>query len=899
MFRGKLLLIALLLFPFLKISAQTLNKQNSFIPFDTVLNFVEQKYATHLYFEPKWFEKKRFHSSILDLPLPEIINLIKNTGNCSFIVMDSSSIVFVPAEPSDISIPQVSTNKDFITIGNPDEYGKFSKASIHGKVVDGKTGEPLAGAGIYVEKTKTKAISDKNGHFNITLPVGEYDIKLSYIGYEDNQNKIRLVSNGLVNFEIMEKSIKLGDVIITAERVDNNLLNTQMSLLTIDRKGVKELPVTLGEIDIIKSVILLPGIQTIGEFGTGFNVRGGSADQNLILIEDVPIFNSSHLFGLTSILNPDGVSGVIMMKAGIPAKYGERASSLMDIHLGNTSFEKIKARGGIGLLNSRLTVEVPIVKNKINILVGGRATYSNWLLHSIPDIDLMNSSAKFYDLNSLLTITPNNNNKITAFGYYSNDIFAFSNTMHYQYSSTLASVRWNHIFNQKFSTSLVAGLSNYDYDVNELDTLSKREAYEIKSRVLYKNAKWNLTCRSFDNHVIDIGVNAVLYSIKPGDLSPYTQQSLVIPVSVPQEQAHEFALYASDNINISPKLSAEVGIRYGWYALKGPGSVYVYQNGYDKSTENIIDTVNYTNKHAIKKYGGLEPRMSLRYSINDLSSIKFSYNRINQYINLASNTSVMTPSDVWKLSDTYMRPLKCDQYAIGYFRNFHQNVIETSVELYYKSLKNIIEYKNGAQILINTHLETDLVNATGYNYGAEFYVKKNTGRLTGWVSYTYSRSMRKTTGLFSSEQVNNNHYFPSNYDKPHNMVLNLNYHISRRWRFASSFTYNTGRPVTLPELKYQYNSYQLIYYSDRNKYRLPDYHRLDVSITLDETLRLKRKWKGSWTLSIINLYGRKNAYSVFYQKDMGTTASNNQQYNLYKLYIIGRPLPTLTYNFSF
>lgn len=867
------------------------NKKDIFIPFDSVVSYLEQKYTVELYYKAEWFKNKRFHSTIVGLPLGEIISLIKNAGNCSTIQLDSSSFVLIPASLTYDSTTLKNVNS-YTTIGNPLEYGKFARGTISGIILDGKTGEPLNGAGVYVDKTKTYAVTDKNGHFKITLPVGDYDLKLSYVGYEDNHFKIKLYNSGSTSFEIMEKSIKLNEVIIMAERNDNNLVNSQMSLLQLSRKDIKELPSPFGESDIIKSVILLPGIQTIGEFGTGFNVRGGSADQNLILIEDVPLFNSSHLFGLTSVLNSDGVTSVTMLKAGVPAQYGERASSLMDVHLGNTSAEKMKARGGIGLINSRLTIEVPVIKDKVNLLAGGRTTYSNWLLHSIPDIDLMNSSANFYDMNVLLTITPNNNSKFTVFGYYSNDKFAFSHDMHYQYGSMLASVRWNHTFSQKFSTGIMTGLSRYYYDLYELDTMRRTESYRIKSQVMYNNAKWNFSWRPFDKHNIDFGVNAIHYAIMPGNLTPYGEESEVIPISVRQEKANEFAVYISDKINFSPKLSGEAGLRYSWYALKGPGSVYNYQNGLPKSADNIVDSITYKNNKNIQKYSGFEPRISIRYSIDDLSSVKLSYTHINQYIHLVSNTSVMTPSDVWKLSDQYTQPLKCDQFAIGYFRNFKKNAIETSLELYYKPLKNIIEYKNGAKILLNTHLETDLVNAEGYNYGIELYMKKNIGRLTGWVSYTYSGSKQKTNGTYSSEQINKNTYFPSDYDKPHNVVINTNYHISRRWRFSGSFTYNTGRPVTLPELLYQSGGYRLIYYSDRNKYRLPDYHRLDVSITLDETLRLKRKWKGSWTFSIINLYGRKNAYSVFYQKD-------GNEYHLYKLYIIGRPLPTLTYNFSF
>ncbi|HEY4785383.1 MAG TPA: TonB-dependent receptor, partial [Bacteroidales bacterium] len=789
-----------LILPFDKTSAQ--NVSNS-ISIDSVVNYLEQKRNISLYYQSDWFRNKNFHPSVLSLPIDDITRVLKNACNCSFVAIDSASLVFVP---NDVSVDANSTSGESVTIiGNPKEYGKYSRATVNGKIIDGKTGEPLIGARIAIEKTKTGAVTDKSGNFTMTLPVGEYDLKLSYIGYEENHARIKLIGNGPATFEIIEKSIGLNEVIVTASRTDNNLISTQMGLVQLNNKDIKELPVVFGETDVIKSTTLLPGVTTIGEFGTGFNVRGGSADQNLILIEDVPIFNSSHLFGLTSIVNSDGVSNVTLLKAGIPAKYGERASSLMDIRMGTTNSDKIRGKAGIGLINSRLTLDAPLFKNKVNLMVGGRTTYSDWLLRRMPDVDLMNSSAKFYDLNGFLTIVPDNNNKISVFGYYSNDDFSFSHNIHYGYSNTLASIRWNHVLNQKLSSSLMTGFSRYNYTVSELDTLSRDQAYKINSDLLYQNVKLNFNWHPTNDHAVDFGVNGVYYAINPGDLSKYDTLSTVVPMHVNKERAGEFALYAGDDFNITPKIAAEVGVRYSLYLLLGPGTVNMYRSGSPIIAENIIDSISYSKNEVIKSYHGLEPRLSLRYSIDEFSSVKASYNRMNQYINLISNASVMTPTDVWKLSDRYERPLRCDQFAIGYFRNFKQNAIETSVEIYYKLLKDVIEYKNGAQILLNNHIETDLVNAKGVNYGAEFYVKKNTGRLTGWASYTYSRSMRQTNGAEASEQINSNNYFPSNYDKPHNIVINANYHISRRWRFAGSFLYSTGRPTTLPELKYNFN----------------------------------------------------------------------------------------------
>jgi hypothetical protein len=417
--------------------------------------------------------------------------------------------------------------------------------------------------------------------------------------------------------------------------------------------------------------------------------------------------------------------------------------------------------------------------------------------------------------------------------------------------------------------------------------------------LLYRNTKWNFSWFPNENHALDFGINAALYNIQPGKLNGLFNESIITPIQMQPEKAIESAFYITDNINISPRLALDLGVRYSLYSYLGPNKIYIYQSDLSRTPERIIDSLTYSNNKPICWYSGLEPRISLRFTISANSSVKLSYNRIHQYVNLVSNTAVMAPTDVWKLSSPNLKPLTCDHFAIGYFRNFKNNTYETSIEFYYKNLTNAIDYKNGARILLNPYLEADLTNVRGYNYGVELYIKKNIGRLTGWASYTYSRSLQKTNGIFPEDKINDNQSFPSNFDRPNNLIINANYHISKRWRFNGTFTYSTGRPVTLPELKFNYQGYQLLYYSDRNKYRLPDYHRLDVSITLDESLKIKKRWKGSWTFSIVNLYGRKNAYSVFYKKEAHMVSYDYRQYDTYMLYIIGRPLPMLTYNFTF
>jgi len=897
--------IPIILFLFIQLICIPLNAQengtikkedNALVSFDVLAPKIESANHIKLFYKPEWFENKQFRESIADLSLDECLTIVKRVTGLSCIAINPVSYVFVPVEIRNFT--NKTNSKGVLVIGEESDFGKFTKATIMGKISDAKNGKPLQGAIVSIDKLNVTISTDNDGNYKFTIPVGEYDLRLNYKGFEQDDRNIKVGGNGIVDFELSEKTIRLGEVVIRDKAVDLNIIRTQMSTIKFNAKIIKELPNFLGEKDIIKSVTLLPGIQSTGEFGTGFFVRGGSSDQNLILVEDVPLFNSSHVFGLISAVNPDGVNSVSLLKAGIPANYGERVSSVMDIRLGSTA-DKISGKGSIGLLDTRINLEVPLLDKKMSLMVGGRTSYSDWLLHAMPDVDLKNSSASFYDLNALLTMKFDSKNSLILFGYYSDDNFSFTKSSPYHYDNTLASIRYSHTFNEKLYSTFLLGLSRYRNDISESDSLKQSQAYKISSTTNYNNAKINFNWLANDKNSVEFGVNSILYVLQPGNMNPLGSLSTVVPQTTQKEKALEMAAYVSDNINFSPKISSEIGLRFTQYADLGPGSVLVFKDNAARTSDNIIDTLKYGNDKVLKWYSSIEPRLSFRYSLDNVSSLKFSYNRISQFINLISNTAVMSPTDVYKLSSPNVKPLICNQVALGYFRNFSNNALEASVEIYYKKLDNIVEYRDGATLLLNNSLESDLLNASGYNYGAEFYLKKNTGRLTGWVSYTYSRSMRHTTSPFASDQINGNTYYPSEFDKPNNIVINANYHLSRRWRLSGVFNYNTGKPVTLPELKYDFDGRQYVYYSDRNKYRLPDYHRLDLAITFDETLRYKQKWKGSWTLSIINVYGQKNPYSVYYKSTSQLESSFSQSFNLYKLFIIERPIPTLTYNFSF
>ena len=747
------------------------------VSFDVLAPKIEEANSVKLFFKSEWFSGKTFRKSICQMPLEECLAIVKRVSGLSLISLNPTVYIFVPVEVRNYS--NRTNSKGELLVGDTQSVGLYAKATITGRVLNLKTGEPLDGARMTIDELNLNVVTNKKGAFDFTIPVGVYTLRLNYVGFEEEMKTIKVYGNGIVDFEIAEKTFKLKEVLVT-ERASLNLLSAKMSANVFNTKDIKELPMFLGEKDIVKSVTLLPGVQSTGEFGTGFFVRGGSSDQNLILVEGVPLFNSSHMFGLSSVINSDAIKNVTLLKAGIPAKFGERVSSVMDIRL-RSDEDKLSVKGGIGLLNSRLSVETPLFNKRIRLLIGGRSSYSNWLLHAMPDAGLKKSSASFYDINTLLTMKFDSKNSLSLFGYFSNDEFSFSKNSPYHYDNTLASVRYTHTFNDKFYSTLLLGLSRYRNDISESDSLKLNEAYKISLSTNYYTSKLNFAWLPNEKHAVDFGVSAIMYKLQPGIMSPLGVSSEVITQTTQQEKALETAAYISDNINFSSKVSAEFGLRLANYAYLGPNNVISFKDNAPRTPANIIDTLHYGNNKVIKWHTSIEPRLSLRYSIDDVSSMKFSYNRISQFINLISNTAVMAPTDVYKLSSPNVKPLICNQFALGYFRNFDKDAFETSVEIYYKKLNNIVEYRDGAQIFLNNSLETDLLTASGYNYGVELYVKKNTGKLTGWASYTYSRSMRHTTSPFEMDKIKDNKYFPSSFDIPHNLVINTTYHLTRRW----------------------------------------------------------------------------------------------------------------------
>jgi len=762
-------------------------------------------------------------------------------------------------------------------------------ATVAGHIREATSGEPVIGAAVFVENPMIGVATDQFGFYSISLPKGRHELKIKSVGMKATQRQIMVYGEGKLQIELEEDVIPLKEVVVQSER-DVRVSGLQMGMEKLDIKTMKNMPLALGETDIMKVVLTLPGVQTVGEGTVGLNVRGGSTNQNLILFNDAVVYNPSHLFGFFSTFNPDVLKNVELYKSGITADYGGRLSAVLDVSSREGNLKKFSGSGGISPVTGRLTLEGPIIKDKTSFLVGGRSTYSNWIMRQLDDEALKNSTASFYDINANISHKISDKDNLYVSGYFSKDKFRLDGDTTYSYSDRNASLKWKHIFNNKFFGVLTGGFSKYSYAI-ESDA-NPTNAFDMKFDIQQVNAKADFSYFLNQKHTITGGLSSTYYTLSPGNLQPRGSESLITPDVLQDEQGLESAVYVGDNFEVSQKLSLYAGVRYSFYQYLGPKDVYVYAQGVPKEESSIQDTTHYTSGQSIASYNGAEPRFSARYSITPNSSFKVSYNRMRQYIQMLSNTTAITPTDIWKLSDNYISPQVGDQISIGYYHAFRKKQIDISIEGYYKTMENTVDFKNGAVLLLNPHIETDVVNARGKAYGAEFMLKKAAGKLNGWISYTYSRTFLQAKSDNPSETVNQGNWYPSSYDKPHAINFIGNYKFSRRFNFSLNLTYSTGRPITLPLAKYELGGSSRLYYSERNQYRIPDYFRMDVSINVEGNHKIKKLAHSSWTFAIYNLTGRDNAYSVFFK-------SENGQINGYKLSIFAQAIPTVTYNFKF
>jgi len=893
------LLLILCILLFIQLDAQNISDvriSGNFVhvPLESFLQTLEKEYGIQVFYKRSWVEPYSINTSFNNNPLERALNSIFTNHELNYEIFQNNAIIVFPRRLD--TRATIDETGALMIIGDPINLGKYKQAVISGQVLDGKTGDPLPGAVIYHPQSQKGASTNGEGNFQLELPTGEHTLQISYMGFQGYEQKIKLIESGQAQFELFEESHNIEEVTVVADEF--NVSRTQTSLVQMTAKEIKNLPLLMGERDVIKSITMMPGITTVGELSSGFNVRGGNSDQNLILLDGSPVFNSTHLFGFLSMINPDMVEDLRVFKGGLPPRYGERVASVMEVDMKNGNTDLLRVYGGIGTINSRLALDGPLAKNKkLTVAAGGRLSYTDWMLDQVPDPVVSQSTTNFYDASGKLMYKFDNHNWIRLMGYISNDEFSTSAQSINEYGNLLFNLESRNKYSEKLFGEVNFSFSSYKFRLTDLANGKDYEAYYLDDKIEYNSLKYNLIWHPHPLHNVHSGINIIRYLNDPGEITPYADTTVVEPRKINREKAYEGAVYLSDEFDLVPGLTANIGLRFSYYALRGPATVFLYDESQPKSPETVVGTKEFGANETVKSYGGLEPRLSMNYEAENGYQFKLSYQRTRQYINQISNSAVISPAEIWKTSDYHLEPLINDQVTIGLTNNQLFNQVDFTTEIYYKQLKNLIEYKNGAQIILNEHLETDLIPADGYAYGVELSLNKKVGRLTGWLNYTYSRTMRKTTGEFDEEQINAGGYYPSIYDKPHDLSMVATYNISRRWRVSGNFVFISGRPVTLPELTYKYAGETLVYYSDRNKYRMEPYHRFDLSITFDENLRRRRMWKGSWTLSVYNLYGRKNPYSVYYRKTSPGSATRG--YGLYKMSIIGVPVPSLTYNFTF
>lgn len=767
--------------------------------------------------------------------------------------------------------------------------------TINGKITDKDNGETLFGASVFLKNTNIGVVTNEYGFYSITAPKGSYVLVISYMGYLDINQEIQLDKDQKLDFEVEEYTTRLDEIVVTAEESERiSLKKPEMSIAKLNIKTVKQMPVVLGEVDIIKSIQLLPGVTNNGEGSSGFNVRGGAVDQNLVLLDEAIIYNTSHLLGFFSVFNADAIKDMKLYKGGIPARFGGRASSVLDIRQKDGNSKNFSLTGGIGAISSRLAAEGPMFKDKGSFLVAGRGSYAHLLLKASGE----ENSAYFYDLNLKTNYNLNENNRLFLSGYFGRDAFDFGDSFDSSYGNLSGNLRWNHIFNDRLFSNLSLIYSKYDYDLG-----IKIEEFEWISSINNYNLKYDLAYYVNDRFKLDFGASGIYYDFDPGQVRPTSETSAINPLSLDRKKALESAAYIDAEHKLTDKLTAQYGLRYSIFNRLGGQAMVDYANDqpvvynstlgiYQRGTE--IGETDFEKGETIKSYGNLEPRVSLAYQLNDVSSVKAGYSRVAQYIHLLSNTTSVTPLDVWTPSGQFIEPQLSDQYALGYFRNFMDKTYSLEVEAYYKTISNRIDYIDGSDLIGNNTIETEILNGESRAYGLEFLVRKTEGRLTGWLAYTLSKSEQRTPGGNAGGLgINDGKWYNTPFDRTHDLSLTGAYQLNDKWSFGTNLVFQTGRPVTYPNGQYEYEGLSIASYSDRNSDRLPAYHRLDVSATYVPNRKPNKRWKGEWVFSIYNLYNRKNAAAISFGQNIETGANQATRVAIFGM------VPSVTYNFKF
>jgi hypothetical protein len=775
--------------------------------------------------------------------------------------------------------------------------GSFAqeKYTLSGTITEAANGETAFGASVYIKGTYIGTITNEYGFYSISAPKGNYTLIVSYVGFQDISTEIVLDKNQKINFDIETSATQLDEVMITVDDSDKlNIRDPQMSVTKIKISTIKKIPVVLGEVDIIKSIQLLPGVTNSGEGTGGFNVRGGAVDQNLVLLDEAIIYNTSHLLGFFSVFNADAIKDIKLYKGGIPAKFGGRVSSVLDVRQKDGNNKAFNLTGGIGSISSRLAAEGPLFKEKGSFLVAGRTSYINLFLKAAGE----ENSLSFYDLNLKSNYNINENNKLYLSGYLGRDNFNFEGGFSNAYGNVTGNIRWNHIFNDKLFSNLTSIYSEYYYDL----TLDLFE-FDWKSSINNYNLKYDFKYYASDAFKLDFGLSGIYYDFNPGVIRPTTETSSINYFQLDKKKALETGVYINAEHKLTEKLTAQYGIRYSTFLRLGSQAVANYENNqpvvynetlgiYEPSTP--ISETNYAANKKIESFANFEPRVSFSYQLNNSSSVKAGYARTSQYIHLISNTTSVTPLDVWAPSGPYIKPQLSDQYALGYFRNFKNRNYSLEVEAYYKTVANRIDYIDGSDLIGQNNIETQILNGESLSYGLEVLFKKSLGDFTGWIAYTISKSSQRTPGgTAGGPGINNGDWYNTYWDRPHDLSIVGSYQLTDKWSFGTAFIFQTGRPVTYPNGQYVYEELSVANFSERNANRLPSYNRLDISATYVPNKKPENRWKGEWVFGIYNVYNRKNAAAISFGQNRETGANEASRTAIFGI------VPSVTYNFKF
>ncbi|WP_142783177.1 TonB-dependent receptor [Changchengzhania lutea] len=768
------------------------------------------------------------------------------------------------------------------------------KFTLSGTISEAESNETLIGVNIIFPEIQSGTTTNEYGFYSITLPEGTYNMTISYLGFNTIRETLILSQDITKSFSLTDAVEDLDEVVITENIEKINIKAPQMSVNRLTSSTIKEIPVVLGEADIIKAITLLPGVTNAGEGSSGFNVRGGSADQNLILLDETIIYNSSHLFGFFSVFNPDAIKDLRLYKGGIPARYGGRVSSVLDIYQKEGNSKEFHGNGGVGIISSRLLLEGPLKKDQGSFLFGGRSSYAHLFL-PLFDID---NIAYFYDLNTKLSYNLNNNNNIYLSGYFGRDVFRIEDTFENTYGNSVLNFRWNHLFSDKLFSNLSLIYSDYYYDLKlnfvEFDWVSGIQNF---------NLKYDFKHYLNNNLKLQYGINSIYYKFNPGEIKPTVSSSGINPFKLTDKYAFENAVYLDVEHKLSNTLALSYGLRFSSFWRLGQDGLNLYEDNkpvlfnedfqiYEKA--DPIATKTFNRSEAIEQFHNLEPRASLAYQLTQQSSVKASYNRMAQYLHLLSNTSSPTPLDVWAPSGKYIKPQLLDQYAIGYFKNFSDNTYSLEVESFYKTVKNRIDYIDGADLIANNAIEQVILNGRARAYGLEFLLKKTEGKFKGWLAYTLSKSEQQTKGRDKNELgINNGNWYNTPYDKTHDVSFTGSYDWNNKWKLNANFIFQTGQPATFPNGQYQYNGVIIPSYSNRNADRLPSYNRLDLSATYTPKPDKVKGWKSYWVFGIYNVYNRRNAASISFGQNSDTNVNEARRLSIFGI------VPSISYNFKF